>query len=203
MGCLRGCLVLALLGAVCIGFVGVQISPAVSELADIVCAGRIEVEQLGRASSGPAVWCVNQQSGQRHSIKALTVMIASAAFFIVFAIPTAMIGAHMDRIAASTNQLMAQREAGALRTDAIVVAVERGLHSDAQRGQIQLILTFQVNDPYRQPYQARTSWMVREDQRQRVEPGQLVRVKINPAHPQQVFPDVDWAVISDLKAVFG
>jgi len=201
MGCLRGCLVLALLGAVCIGFVGVQISPAVSELAGIVCAGRVEVQQLGRGSGGPAVWCVNEQTGQRHSIKALTVMIASAAFFIVFAIPTSMIGAHMDRIAARTNQLMAEREAGATPTDAIVIDVERGL--TVQDGQVQLILTFQVNDPYRQPYQARTSWMVREDQRQRVEPGQLVRVKINPAHPQQVFPDVDWAVISDLKAVFG
>jgi hypothetical protein len=201
MGCLRGCLVLALFGAVCIGYVGVQISPAVSELGGIVCAGRIEVQQLGRRSSGPAVWCVNEQTGQRHSIKALTVIIASAAFFIVFAIPTAMIGIHMDRIAARTNRLMAQREAGAAPTDAIVIAVERGL--TVKGGQVELILTFQINDPYRQPYQARTSWMVRQDQRQRVEPGQLVRVKVNPDHPQQVFPDVDWAVIGDLKAVFG
>jgi hypothetical protein len=202
MGCLRGCLVLALLGAVCIGFVGVQISPAVSELGGIVCSGRIEVEQLG-GRRGPAVWCVNEQTGRRHSIKALTVIIASAAFFIVFAIPTVMIAVHMDRIGARTNQIIAQREAGALRTDAIVVAVELGLHSDAYRGQVELILTFQINDPYRQPYQARTPWMVREDQRQRAEPGQLVRVKVNPAHPQQVFPDVDWAVISDLKAHFN
>lgn len=202
MGCLRGCLVLALLAAICIGFAGVQISPAVSELAAIACDGRVEVERQGRGR-GPAVWCVNQQTGRRHSIKALAVVIASAAFFIAFAIPTAMIAVHMDRIGVRANQIMAQREAAALRTDAIVVAVEHGWNNNPLRGRIELILTFQINDPYSQPYQARTPWMVNQDRRQLVEPGQLVPVKVNPAHPQQVFPDVDWAVISDLKAHFS
>jgi len=201
MGCLKGCLVLALLAALCLGFVGVQISPALGQLGRLACGGRVEVERQSRGS-GPAVWCVNEQTGRRHSIKALTVLIASAAFFLTFLIPTVMMATHMDRIGARANQIMAEREAAALRADAIVVAVEHGWNSDRQRRQIELILTFQINDPYAQPYQARTPWMVREDRRQLVEPGQLVRVKVNPDHPQQVFPDVDWAVISDLKAHF-
>lgn len=203
MGCLKSCLVLALLAAVCVGFIGVQVSPAVSELAEVVCAGRIQVEQR-RRGQGPAVWCVNDQTGQRHSIKALAVIVASAAFFLAFAIPTAMVGAQIDRSAARAGQIQAQREAGATPTDAIIVAVERGIHSSLRyKDYVELILTFQVNDPYRETYQARTPWLVHPAHLQRVEPGNLVAVKINPAHPQEIYPDVDWSVISNLKAIFG
>jgi hypothetical protein len=197
MGCRMGCLLMALLAAVLIGVNGVERSATFSQLAELACPGRVEVApQPGL--DGYNVFCVDEGSGRRSSIQGRTIVLASLAFFAVLVIPAFVVGGIYDRAAVKAAAELARREAEAELTDAIIMRVERGINGKI--GWVELILTFQVNDPHRQTYQARTAWMVREDQRQRAEIGQLVQVKINPAHPQQIFPDVDWAILSDFKA---
>jgi hypothetical protein len=190
---------MALLAAVLIGVNGVERSATFSQLAELACPGRVEVApQPGQGRYN--VVCVDERSGRRSSIQGRTIVLASLAFFAALAIPAFVVGGIYDRAAVKAAAELARREAGAMLTDAIIMRVERGVI--VKDDMVELILTFQVNDPYRETYQARTSWLVRADQRQRAEIGQLVRVKINPDHPQQIFPDVDWAILNDFKAIF-
>jgi hypothetical protein len=179
---------MALLAAVLIGVNGVERSARFSQLAELACPGRVEAApQPGQGRYN--VVCIDERSGRRSSIQGQAIVLASLAFFAVLAIPAFIVGGVYDRIAVQAAAEQARRQADAALTDAIITQVKRG-HA-VKDDWVELILTFQVNDPYRQTYQAQASWMVRQDHL--VEPGQLVEVKINPDHPQQIFPDVDWA----------
>jgi len=85
--------------------------------------------------------------------------------------------------------------ADAIPAQATVLGLARGGFESG--GKLELKLTLRVQHPTRAPYEASMKWVVDEIFLPQVQPQQVVPVRINRDHPEQVYPDAEWAEFWD------
>jgi hypothetical protein len=80
----------------------------------------------------------------------------------------------------------------AIQASATVISKNETIVPNAG-GLAKVNLQMEVILPGKAPYQVSTSWLVEIDSLDKVLPGQIVPVKVDPKKPIRIFPNVPWA----------
>ena len=120
-----------------------------------------------------------------------TVLISLAVIllFVLIAIFMLMRGTQMRK------KRMKEVFADAIPAQATVLGLARGGFESGTK--LELKLTLHVQHPTRVPYEASMKWVVDDIAVPRVQPQQVVPVRINRDHPERVYPDAEWAEFWD------
>ena len=102
------------------------------------------------------------------------------------------------------NRLVAQKKrevlANAIPAEATVISLSRGGYSTGEAfRKLELKLTLRVEHPTRGPYEVNTKWLVDELALPRVQPQEVIPVKINREDPERIYPAADWAEFTDWR----
>ena len=85
--------------------------------------------------------------------------------------------------------------ADAIPAQATVLSLARGGFESGTK--LEIKLTLHVQHPTRPSYEASVKWVVDDIAVPRVQPQQVIPVRINRDHPEHVYPDVEWAEFWD------
>ena len=88
----------------------------------------------------------------------------------------------------------------AIPANATVISLARGDYATSEGfRKLELKLTLRVEHPARGPYEVITKWVVDELALPRVQPQEVVPVKINREDPARIYPAADWAEFTDWR----
>jgi hypothetical protein len=123
-----------------------------------------------------------------------------AVFAAGLALPALFFGSLAERAAGrERRQRQALRDA-AIPATATVRAVREGKSAVRRAGRltrdVELVLSLEIDDGYHSAAPVEVAWLVNELHFAQVQAGQRVAVRVNPADPLRVYPDVEWATLA-------
>lgn len=193
-------------------FVGLMIAscctafvPALSfASARFVCDGDFSTSPPFRQRT--RFYCTDPQTQVKTEINSLKVIgVSTLVYSALLILPISLLAGALSRSNARIEAAKQATLAAAIPAQATVVGVAETGRAERKAGRttrdVGLKLTLDVEHPQRGTYRAETIWMVSELHFSRVQPGEVVPVKINAEVPERIYPNADWAEFSDWKMV--